>query len=475
MNNIINASKYNLVDLFDNLYNNSKNGDNAISLFKHVISEDNVRLAMENIRQFQDIDVKDTNGNVFADLLNLDFYEVFNQMLNRLSHYVPEPIFKYKKSDFCYSDFKIIPTVYDRLIQQCIFQVLEPYVEPKFYNHSYGHRPLRSESHALSKIVSLINRGKCYYAVSFDLTDFFSMDSKLFIERLWSFGVHDKKLISVIKAMFCFDNNHFDGSGLLCDIFTNIYLTDLDRWIESQWEHFPCNGNIHSFHNKEKIDLKHGYIVRFGKRFVILTKKYNYACRWKLSVIDYLNKRLHISIPDDCCQIVNLKQKYFNFLGFKIKAVEKGNARNGFVAESHVSDASLKHIQRLLHKAISDIQHNPKSGLYVFTYNNLVIRIKDYYKFATMVYLDFDKIGKGINLSMKIRLGNKCKIINYCDTTKSYKKYNVGLQKFTKIYSVNNNCLHVINAVHHKYPMNYKHDLSIYGKQGRKLAKISID
>ena len=45
-----------------------------------------------------------------------------------------------------------IPTVLDRVIQQAIAQVIGPLFEPHFSVHSYGFRPQRSASMALSEM-----------------------------------------------------------------------------------------------------------------------------------------------------------------------------------------------------------------------------------------------------------------------------------------------------------------------------------
>ncbi len=66
-----------------------------------------------------------------------------------------------------------IPTIWDRLVQQSILQVLEPICEAKFHNHSYGFRPNRSAHHALSRVVSLINIGNQHYCVDIDIKGFF--------------------------------------------------------------------------------------------------------------------------------------------------------------------------------------------------------------------------------------------------------------------------------------------------------------
>ena len=43
-----------------------------------------------------------------------------------------------------------IPTARDRLVRQPILQVLEPLLDPKFPNSSYGFRPGRSAHQAMS-------------------------------------------------------------------------------------------------------------------------------------------------------------------------------------------------------------------------------------------------------------------------------------------------------------------------------------
>lgn len=45
-----------------------------------------------------------------------------------------------------------IPTIMDRLIQQCIYQVLEPIAEAKFHERNNGFRPNRSVEHAMAQV-----------------------------------------------------------------------------------------------------------------------------------------------------------------------------------------------------------------------------------------------------------------------------------------------------------------------------------
>ncbi|MFR0657241.1 reverse transcriptase domain-containing protein, partial [Pantoea sp. SIMBA_079] len=66
-----------------------------------------------------------------------------------------------------------VPTVWDSVFQRCIRQVLDPIMEAKFYNHSYGFRSNRSTHHALSRMMFLINRVGLYQCIDIDIKGFF--------------------------------------------------------------------------------------------------------------------------------------------------------------------------------------------------------------------------------------------------------------------------------------------------------------
>ncbi len=56
-----------------------------------------------------------------------------------------------------------IPCIWDRLIQQCIKQVMEPICEAKFSENSYGFRPNRSVEHIIHRTYQLMQRMHLHY------------------------------------------------------------------------------------------------------------------------------------------------------------------------------------------------------------------------------------------------------------------------------------------------------------------------
>lgn len=69
---------------------------------------------------------------------------------------------------------QIGPTVFDRVIQQAIVQVLSPIVDPTFSDHSYGFRPKRSPHQAVKQVQEYVKQGRII-AVDVDLSKFFDL------------------------------------------------------------------------------------------------------------------------------------------------------------------------------------------------------------------------------------------------------------------------------------------------------------
>src|SRR5690606_26035800 len=65
-----------------------------------------------------------------------------------------------------------IPTALDRLIQQCVLQVLQPRLDPSFSQHSYGFRPGKSAHDAVRAAQRYIQEGR-RWVVDVDLEAFF--------------------------------------------------------------------------------------------------------------------------------------------------------------------------------------------------------------------------------------------------------------------------------------------------------------
>jgi len=135
------------------------------------------------------------------------------------------------------------------------------------------------------------------------------------------------------------------------------------------------------------------YIVRYADDFKIFCKDSKTAQKTLEATKQWLKERLHLDISSEKSGVTNLRKKYTEFLGFKLKVHKKGGKQ---VVESHMSDKAIKKVENDLIEQVKAMQR-PKNGrdLYqrVGKYNSMVIGMHNYYALATHVSLDFSKIG----------------------------------------------------------------------------------
>ena len=87
-----------------------------------------------------------------------------------------------------------IPTIVDRIVQQCILQVMEPVCEAKFSENSNGFRPNRSAETAIAQCMRLIQVQHMYHVVDLDIKGFFDNINHIkLIRHIWALGIRDKK------------------------------------------------------------------------------------------------------------------------------------------------------------------------------------------------------------------------------------------------------------------------------------------
>lgn len=140
-----------------------------------------------------------------------------------------------------------IPTILDRIIQECVRIILEPICEARFYPHSYGFRPYRAQKHAIRDIINVINAAckspdQPVWAVEGDIKACFDkIDHRLLMRKLWRIGIHDKRVLKIISQMLkagYIENDLFHDTdegtpqgGILSPLLSNIYLNDFDWYI----------------------------------------------------------------------------------------------------------------------------------------------------------------------------------------------------------------------------------------------------
>ena len=140
-----------------------------------------------------------------------------------------------------------IPTVLDRLIQQAILQVLQPFLDPTFSRGSFGFRPGRSAHQALGYARGHIREG-FRWVVDMDLERFFDLVNHDVLMSLLARRIEDKALLRLIRRFLQaglmiggMESQRLSGTpqgGPLSPLLSNVLLDELDRELERRGHRF---------------------------------------------------------------------------------------------------------------------------------------------------------------------------------------------------------------------------------------------
>ncbi|MFX4155557.1 group II intron reverse transcriptase/maturase [Aliarcobacter butzleri] len=475
-----NNEYYQMQDIQDRLYLQSSKGTKFTHLMEIITSEKNILLAYRNIKKNSGSNTKGVDGKNIGHLANLEPDTLIELVQNKLKNYFPN---KVRRVEIPKPDGKLrplgIPTIMDRLIQQCILQVLEPICEAKFYKHSYGFRPLRSTKHAISRAYFLAQMNNLHYVVDVDIKGFFdNINHGKLIKQLWTLGIRDKSLIAVISKMLKAEIENIGipdkgtpQGGILSPLLANVVLNEFDWWINSQWENMPTEKTYASYPkdpngNKWKAlrkssKLKEVYIVRYADDFKLFCRNHQDAVKLFEASKQWLKNRLHLEVSKEKSKIVNLRKNYSYFLGIKFKVHrkgKKGNQDTKWVVKSHIQEKALNKIKTNVRKHITNIQKPKKSiGLAIDLYNSFVMGIHNYYNCATNCNVDMAKLSHQTRTKILVRL--KSRRVNKSDKLPDYIKKVYGKSEMLRM--IGNKPLLPLPCIQHSKLMNFS-QASIY-------------
>lgn len=470
---------YDMQHIYDELYAQSKNGNNFYKVLEIIGSEQNICLAYRNLKTNSGSKTAGTDGLTIDDIKHLCDEDIIMKVRSSLDNYQPKSVRRVfiPKSGSDKRRPLGIPCIWDRLVQQCILQVLEPICEPKFHNHSYGFRANRSAHHALGRVTSLINISKYHYCVDVDIKGFFdNVNHGKLLKQIWTLGIRDKRLIRIISKML---KAEIDGEGvpekgtpqggLLSPLLSLIVLNELDWWVSSQWETFqPKHRNKNGWfqYAKKHTRLKSGFIVRYADDFKIMCSTYEEAQRFYHSTVDFLNKRLKLEISPEKSKVVNLKKNSSDFLGFKIKVIPKGKTKHGYVAKTDMNQKALKKAKTNLKLKVKDIVRHTTT-FQIARYNLAVMGMQNYYCVATNIYNNLTEVSYALLPTTRVRFKKIAKLIPFETTSQDFQMKTTGIRPQTKIIMIADTPLLPINGVKHKNPLNFSQDICNFTEHGR--------
>ncbi|GEM_PF-1138841 len=268
-----NSEYYDMETVFDSLYAKSKDRKIFNHLMEIIESEENIKLAYRTVKKNSGSNTAGVDKRTIKDLMKLSEEEYVCLIRKQFSNYHPRPV---RRVEIPKPNGKMrplgIPTIVDRVVQQCVLQVIEPICEARFSENSNGFRPNRSAETAIAQCMRLIQVQHLYHVVDLDIKGFFdNINHTKLIRQIWALGIQDKKLLCILKEMLkapiimpngekVYPKKGTPQGGILSPLLANIVLNELDWWIASQWEEMPTKTAFKTRNNAQGTIIKsHSY------------------------------------------------------------------------------------------------------------------------------------------------------------------------------------------------------------------------
>ena len=288
-----------------------------MKVIERVLSKDNLNEAYKQvIRNKGASGIDEMTCEEVKDYLKVNGDKLINQILNR--EYQPLPVRRVEIPKPNGGIRKLgVPTVFDRIIQQALVQVLTPIFEPTFSEYSYGFRPNRRCQNAINRTLELINEGY-EWIVDLDLEKFFDNVPHDKLIRIIDNEIKDSDITSLIMKYLksgVMVNGTFEETnvgtpqgGNLSPLLSNIYLTLLDKELETRGLHF----------------------ARYADDCVVFVRTENAAKRVMYSITRFIETKLKLKVNAIKTHIT--KPNNLKYLGFSFY---KDNKQNVWKSKPH--------------------------------------------------------------------------------------------------------------------------------------------
>ena len=363
--------------------------------------------AIHNIKANKGANTPGVDGVRIRNYLQSREDWVINDIQSAFRHYVPKMV-RRKYIDKPGKTEKRplgIPTIRDRIVQECVRIVLEPIMEAQFYEHSYGFRPMRDTKMALERITGTVHQNGYHWIVEGDISKCFDrIDHSILLRRLYHVGIKDQRVLMIIKSMLkagimdeCDVNE--DGTpqgGILSPLLANVYLDILDEYVAKQW----MDKKVHTAYRDQSVkmtalrkrsSLIPGVLVRYADDFVVITDSREHAQFWKESIGHFLATEMKLTLSPEKTLITDVRKRYIQFLGYEYKVV-RGKSRKGYIPRTIPNRKRLKSKVEEIHANILAIPKNVSRDIVIqqiHLINSQIRGLVNYYENTTWVTVAF--------------------------------------------------------------------------------------
>ena len=308
-----------------------------------------------------------------------------------------------------------IPTIDDRIVQEALRMTLEPIWEADFSVHSYGFRPNRSTYDTMTYIGKRLTGigGSIYqWVIEGDIASYFDTIPHRRLIKAAKKRVADKDTRDLIwkflRAGVMYRGNLSETltetpqGGIVSPLLANIYLHDLDRYMESNY----LNLNQHHRETRRMKGLPNFLYVRYADDFVVLcngTKAQ--AIEMKEALKDVLNQ-MGLMLSEEKTKVTHITEG-FDFLGYKV--IRSVGTRGKMIPKGLIPEKAIKRYCHETRSILAPHSQNESVKAKITALNWLTRGWCEYYRSTNSPSDVFGKVGKELFWNMAHWLGRKYK------------------------------------------------------------------
>jgi RNA-directed DNA polymerase len=276
----------------------------TIDLLEQVLTHENLAKAWKRVRS--------NKGAPGIDGLTIDDFIAHFQDHGKLlieeirkGNYQPYPVKRvYIKKECGGLRGLGIPTVFDRMIQQAIVQIILPIFDPTFSDSSYGFRPKHSQHQAVRQVQEYVAGGR-RIAVDVDLSKFFDrVNHDLLMTKLGK-KIRDKGLLKLIYKY------------LRAGIVENGVLNDCREGVPQGGPLSPLLSNIMLDPLDKELERRRHKFARWADDFIILVHSKRAGERALKSITRFVERKLKLKVNDQKSRVGPTSKS--KFLGFTFR------------------------------------------------------------------------------------------------------------------------------------------------------------
>jgi group II intron reverse transcriptase/maturase len=360
------------------------------------------------------------------DILQKDYDEIITKVKETVDNYNSKIIRRVLIAKPGSNDMRKlgIPCIIDRIVQECIRNVIEPILEGQFFDHSYGFRPLRDAHQAYTRVCDLIHITGYQWIIEGDIAKFFdTVNHNILLGALYHMGIQDRRILQMIKSMLqagIMNEIHQNDigtmqGGIISPLLANVYLNKFDNFIIREWEEKKLkkvsrycksgkskgqkNGSVQKTLRKRAPNMKPAYLIRYADDWLVLTNSLENAKKLKNRIKHFLKTHLKLELSDRKTKITNVKKRAIGFLGFLIRA-RAGKSRSGLIIQGKPDKRKLAGKVLKLKENIHEFKKSMDVGKLIHKinlYNSRIRGILNYYRVASHINIVVGKSAYELN------------------------------------------------------------------------------